>query len=152
MRKKMCLFWWISPYTNKGLLEMYFILYCKGYRITWDCLIAASHLTWFWPEMYHGIPKQSQISLRQELKLGRRPPWECLHFSSFCASSFLLLQMGLLLISVRLVEIMITISPGHIFLSQTPRKRLNQNTLFGLDSNFPGSLMTIPGPINKDDS
>ena len=25
---------------------MYFILYCKGYRITWDCLIAASHLTW----------------------------------------------------------------------------------------------------------
>lgn len=25
---------------------MYFILYCKGYRITWDCLVAASHLTW----------------------------------------------------------------------------------------------------------
>ena len=102
--------------------------------------------------MYHGIPKQSQISLRQELELGSRPPWEHLHFSSFCSSSFLLLQMGFLLISVRLIEIVITTSPGHIFLSQTLRKRLNQRTLFDLDSKFPGSLMTIPGPISKDDS
>ena len=60
--------------------------------------------------------------------------------------------MGFLLISVRLIEIVITTSPGHIFLSQTLRKRLNQRTLFDLDSKFPGSLMTIPGPISKDDS
>ena len=138
---------------------MYFILYCKGYRITWDYLVAASHLTWLLArDLFINIwgcimESQSRVkSASGRLELGSRSPWERLHFSSFCASSFLVLQMGFLLISVRLIEIVITTSPGHIFLSQTLRKRLNQRTLFGLDSKFPGSLMTIPGPISKDDS
>ena len=91
MRKKMGLLWCISPYTDKGLLEVYFTLYCKGYRIIWECLVAVSHLSWLlardkYTGTYHGIPKQRQIGLRKELELGTRPPQELLHISSLLLS------------------------------------------------------------------
>lgn len=153
-------FWWISLYTSKGLFDMYFPLYYKGCRITWGCLVALSHLSCLLVrDLYINIwgcvmEAKRQVSLRKELDLGTRPPPELLHFSSLLLSVHLSHSSCCRLAFFWSLSMCLNYDyfSDHISLGQTLRKRLNKHTFFDLDSKFPGSFVTTPGPINKDDS